>query len=122
MQRQKMISSKIKFVGYYPLEKILEIGFVNSSTFQYVGVPQSIYNSFLAVQSKGRFFNDGYEVDENSVLWDINLLCKWTPTTGSNKNDFQELSKSSFLESSGFTTQEFTFNNAIKETTFRLYC
>lgn len=46
MQRQEMISSKIKFIGYYPLEKILEIGFVNSSTFQYVGVPESIYNSF----------------------------------------------------------------------------
>ncbi len=57
MQRQAMISSKIKFIGYYPLEKILEIGFVNSSTFQYVGVPESIYNSFLTVQSKGRFFD-----------------------------------------------------------------
>lgn len=57
MQRQAMISSKIKFIGYYPLEKILEIGFVNSSTFQYVGVPESIYNSFLTVQSKGRLFD-----------------------------------------------------------------
>lgn len=52
MQRQAMISSKIKFIGYYPLEKILEIGFVNSSTFQYVGVPESIYNSFLTCNLK----------------------------------------------------------------------
>jgi hypothetical protein len=57
MQRQEMTSSKIKFIGYYPLEKILEIGFVNSSTFQYVGVPESVYNSFLTVQSKSRFFD-----------------------------------------------------------------
>ncbi len=67
-------------------------------------------------------FNEGYEVDGNRVLWDINILRKWTPTTGSNKNDFQAICKSSFLESSGFTTQEFTFNNTIKETAFRLYC
>lgn len=57
MHFQDVTSSKIKSIGYYPSEKILEIVFIASGTYQYVGVSAKTYNSFLEAKSKGRFFD-----------------------------------------------------------------
>lgn len=57
MRHQIVMSSKIKSIGYYPSEKILEIAFTNSGTYQYIGASAKIYNTFLEAKSKGRFFD-----------------------------------------------------------------
>jgi hypothetical protein len=57
MHFQKVESSKIKSIGYYPSEKILEIAFVGSGTYQYVKVSGKTYNAFLTAKSKGRFYD-----------------------------------------------------------------
>ncbi|AMG94307.1 MULTISPECIES: KTSC domain-containing protein [Citrobacter] len=53
---QEVVSSKIKSIGYYPSEKILEIVFIASGTYQYVGVSAKTHKAFLEAKSKGRFF------------------------------------------------------------------
>lgn len=57
MRHHEVRSSRIKSICYYPTQKILEIEFVELGTYQYVGVPVRIYNTFLTVKSKGRFFD-----------------------------------------------------------------
>lgn len=57
MHFQEVTSSKIKSIGYYPSEKILEISFIASGTYQYVGVSAKTHKAFLAAKSKGRFFD-----------------------------------------------------------------
>lgn len=57
MQRNDVISSRIKSIGYDTKDKILEIEFFKLGIYQYVGVPQKTYTTFLSVKSKGRFFD-----------------------------------------------------------------
>ena len=53
----EVISSRIKSIGYFPSEKILQITFVDSGTYQYVMVSKKTYNAFVTAKSKGRFFD-----------------------------------------------------------------
>lgn len=57
MQRNEVISSRIKSIGYNDEKKILEIEFFELGIYQYVGVPLKTYQTFLSVKSKGRFFD-----------------------------------------------------------------
>lgn len=56
MHFQTVISSKIKSISYYPSEKVLEVAFVDSVTYQYIKVSGKTHNAFLTAKSKGRFF------------------------------------------------------------------
>ncbi|EPG5002520.1 KTSC domain-containing protein [Klebsiella oxytoca] len=56
MHFQTVISSKIKSIGYYSSEKVLEVVFVDSVTYQYIKVSEKTHNAFLMAKSKGRFF------------------------------------------------------------------
>jgi hypothetical protein len=50
-------SSLIAKAGYDAASQTLAIQFVNSSdTYTYQGVPQSVYDGFLAADSKGSFY------------------------------------------------------------------
>ncbi|OPJ96438.1 KTSC domain-containing protein [Serratia marcescens] len=57
MIRQPVVSSRIKSIGYDENQKILEIEFFDLGIYQYIQVPIRIYETFLEVKSKGRFFD-----------------------------------------------------------------
>lgn len=57
MRFQKVISSRIKSICYYSLEKVLEVAFVDSVTYQFIKVSEKTHNDFLTAKSKGRFFD-----------------------------------------------------------------
>lgn len=57
MRHHKVMSSRIKSITYYPSQKILEIEFIEHGTYQYVDVPERVFDTFLAAKSKGRFFD-----------------------------------------------------------------
>ena len=57
MRFQKVISSRIKSISYYSLEKVMEVAFVDSVTYQFIKVSEKTHNDFLTAKSKGRFFD-----------------------------------------------------------------
>jgi hypothetical protein len=50
-------SSLLASVRYQPAESILELEFCGGAVYQYFNVPASIYDSLLAAESKGNYFN-----------------------------------------------------------------
>lgn len=57
MERKPVSSSLVESVGYNPEEEILEVELENGRVYQYMEVPESTYQEFLAADSLGRFFN-----------------------------------------------------------------
>lgn len=57
MNRQFVNSSRVKSIGYDKQSKVLEIEFYELGIYQYIDVPLRIYETFLTVKSKGRFFD-----------------------------------------------------------------
>ncbi len=57
MERTRVSSSNIRSIGYDVQDETLEVEFVNGGIYQYFGVPQPIYERFMAASSKGRFFS-----------------------------------------------------------------
>jgi hypothetical protein len=54
MQRKEVESSNIASIGYDP--PTLEVEFHHGGVYTYEGVPQEVYENFMAAPSKGRFF------------------------------------------------------------------
>ena len=55
---QRVESSSVDAVGYDPVSGKLYVRFVGSgNAYVYYAVPQSVYDEFMASQSKGRFVN-----------------------------------------------------------------
>jgi len=57
MERKSVSSSSIGSIGYDPDSQTLEVGFVKGTVYQYPGVPQEVYEEFLASSSKGSYLN-----------------------------------------------------------------
>ncbi|MFV2016264.1 MAG: KTSC domain-containing protein [Candidatus Heimdallarchaeota archaeon] len=57
MERQHVISSNLKSVGYDPETKTLEIEFLNGGLYQYFSIPESIYNGLMSASSHGSYFD-----------------------------------------------------------------
>jgi len=57
MHFQKVVSSRIKSISYFSSEKVLEVDFVDSVTYQFIKVSEKTHNDFLTAKSKGRFFD-----------------------------------------------------------------
>ncbi|WP_318367670.1 KTSC domain-containing protein [Enterobacter sp.] len=57
MRHHPVTSSRIASVGYEESTRTLEVRFHNHSVYQYHGVPSRIFNVFLTVVSKGRFYD-----------------------------------------------------------------
>lgn len=57
MNRQFVNSSRVKSIGYDKQSKVLEIEFFELGIYQYIDVPLRVYETFLSVKSKGRFFD-----------------------------------------------------------------
>jgi len=54
MDRQRVSSTDLSSVGYE--NGVLEIRFHNGGTYQYYGVPESVYHSLMNASSKGTYF------------------------------------------------------------------
>jgi hypothetical protein len=65
MRREAVESTTMKSVGYQAREKTLEIEFQSGMVYQYLDVPQEVYEGLLQEGSKGQYFNreirDAYE-------------------------------------------------------------
>lgn len=47
----------MRSVGYEDKSRILEIEFDSGTVYQYLEVPEGIYEQLLTAESKGRYFN-----------------------------------------------------------------
>ena len=57
MERVPVSSSNIASIGFDPGSQTLEVEFLSGTIYQYFGVPDYVYDSFLNSGSKGSFFN-----------------------------------------------------------------
>lgn len=51
-------SSNIISAGYSATTKILEVEFQSGKVYQYLGVPEKVYQDFMTAESKGEYFHD----------------------------------------------------------------
>lgn len=66
MNRQTVISSNIKSIGYDLKLKILEIEFREGGIYQYFNVPEFIFNNLMRASSHGSYFN---KYIKNNYRW-----------------------------------------------------
>lgn len=57
MERSAVQSQVIRAVGYRGSDRTLEVEFASGRVYQYVGVPESLYEWLLRSPSKGGIFN-----------------------------------------------------------------
>jgi hypothetical protein len=58
MQMVRVNSSAISAVGYDPNTRRMKITFVQGHTYDFCGVPSSIFEGLLKATSKGGYYND----------------------------------------------------------------
>lgn len=58
MVRQAVSSSNLRSVGYDSETSTLEVEFHNGGVYQYLGVPEHVYQGLLSAGSKGGYLND----------------------------------------------------------------
>jgi hypothetical protein len=51
-------SSNIISAGYDTLANILEVEFQSGKVYQYLAVPEQVYQDLMTAESKGQFFHD----------------------------------------------------------------
>lgn len=65
MRRQSVKSSNIASIGYDETSEILEIEFLSGGIYQYLDVPNYVYEELMNAESHGKYFNayikDNYE-------------------------------------------------------------
>lgn len=54
MERISVSSSNLASVGYE--DGILEVAFKSGSVYQYIGVPESVYDALMSAPSHGKYF------------------------------------------------------------------
>jgi len=57
MERTSVVSSNLKSVGYDEENEILEIEFLQGGVYQYLNVPQSVYDGLMKASSHGQYFD-----------------------------------------------------------------
>jgi hypothetical protein len=57
MDRQPVVSSNIKSIGYDHISRTLEIEFHDGGIYQYFGVPETVFNGLMGVPSHGSYFH-----------------------------------------------------------------
>ena len=50
-------SSLIREVGYDPFMEVLTVNFRNGGIYEYIEVPESVYNNLIEAPSAGKFFH-----------------------------------------------------------------
>jgi len=56
MDRHRVDSSAIAALGYDPRSQTLEVEFTSGAVYDYFGVTDRLWSSFLEAPSKGQFF------------------------------------------------------------------
>lgn len=51
-------STQIRIIRYFDTDQILEIEFKTGKTYQYLNVPESVYEGALAADSVGKYVNE----------------------------------------------------------------
>ncbi|MEE8573850.1 MAG: KTSC domain-containing protein [Thermodesulfobacteriota bacterium] len=62
MIRKPVESRNITSVGYESSSGTLEVEFFNNDIYQFVGVPQEVYDEFMGSQSLGGYFHNKIKV------------------------------------------------------------
>jgi len=57
MDRDSVVSSNVRSIGYDPQTSTLEVEFHSGGIYQYYGVPENLYQQLMAASSKGQFLN-----------------------------------------------------------------
>ncbi|MGO6683608.1 KTSC domain-containing protein [Rhizobium leguminosarum] len=57
MQRQAVSSSTIASIGYDPNEQVIEVEFNDGAVYQYMNVPEIIFDGMMAAGSHGSYLN-----------------------------------------------------------------
>ena len=57
MDRQNVISSNLKSVGYDAQNYVLEVEFKTSGVYQFFGVSENVFKNLMAAQAHGSYFN-----------------------------------------------------------------
>lgn len=58
MEMRRVFSSAISEVGYDPATKRMKIKFAEGHTYDFCGVPASVFDGLVKAISKGRYYND----------------------------------------------------------------
>jgi hypothetical protein len=58
MDMIRVSSSAINAIGYDPATKRMKIQFVEGHTYDFCGVPESIFSGLLRAPSKGTYYTD----------------------------------------------------------------
>jgi hypothetical protein len=58
MKREPIEANTLRSVGYAPCASVLEVELAGGEVYQFVGVPSSVHDGFLAADSKDRFFDE----------------------------------------------------------------
>jgi len=58
MNRTRVTSSSLASIGYRIGERTLEVEFTQGAVYQYLDVPEPVFEAFMATESKGSFFNE----------------------------------------------------------------
>ena len=58
MERITVASSNVRSIGYDACSLTLEVEFKSGSIYQYIGVPQSEYESLMNAPSIGKYLNN----------------------------------------------------------------
>jgi len=58
MQRTQVSSSNIQSIGYDPQSAVLEVEFISGDIYQYLNIPEHLYEQFMNASSHGQFLNN----------------------------------------------------------------
>jgi hypothetical protein len=56
MERQKVVSSNIRSIGYDVAQRVLEVEFFSGKVYRYADVPAELYVEMRGAESIGRYF------------------------------------------------------------------
>ncbi len=57
MQKEAVISSSVAWVGYAAASRVLIVGFVRGTVYEFFDVPVAEHQALMSAESKGRQFN-----------------------------------------------------------------
>ncbi|MHC4797460.1 MAG: KTSC domain-containing protein [Planctomycetota bacterium] len=63
MDLTPVTSSNIQAIGYEAEDEILQVVFLNGSTYEYYNVPEEVYQAFMTAPSKGKFLWESFVYD-----------------------------------------------------------
>lgn len=57
MQKETVVSSIVAWVGYAASLRLLVVGFVRGTVYEFLDVPEAEHRALMSAASKGRHFN-----------------------------------------------------------------